>query len=234
MLAGVAVAVGRWPPLPGPPGPGKGPRKPWRNPPIPLRVPLTKAVMAVVRLAFIFVAWAAVILPDETAASIRVVASVTRSLMIVCGSTFFDLASAAMLWPPCSAVFRSAALMLRSFATTCSEAPPRRPKPGAKGPLPGTEAALELGVGVWAPDRVGTPNNTPIVAPAPRAAMTATPASSLRWLMRTPSQTWCRQARGSIWTVAWATLCPAVMWRSARAPAVQIPVPDNRAQPDRL
>ena len=128
--------------------PGIGTAVPVTRGSLNIRVPLTKAVMAVVRLAFIFVAWAAVILPDETAASIRVVASVTRSLMIVCGSTFFDLASAAMLWPPCSAVFRSAALMLRSFATTCSEAPPRRPKPGAKGPLPGTGAALGLGGGV--------------------------------------------------------------------------------------
>src|SRR5438105_9238893 len=117
MLAGVAVAVGRWPPFPGPPGPGKGPGEPWRNPPIPFRVPLTKAPMATVRLAFIFVAWAVVILPDETAASIRVVASVTRSLMIFWGSTFFDLASAAMLWPPCSAVFSWAGVRLRSLAT---------------------------------------------------------------------------------------------------------------------
>src|SRR5207253_4365188 len=58
-----------------------------------------------------------VILPDETAASMRVVASATRSLMIFWGSTFLDLASAAMLWPPCSAVFSSAGVMLRSFAT---------------------------------------------------------------------------------------------------------------------
>src|SRR5713101_7207715 len=114
MLAGVAVAVGRWPPLPGPPGPWNGPRNPGPNS---SPVPLTNAVMAVVRLAFIVVAWAAVILPDETAASIRLVASVTRSLMIFWGSTFFDLASAAMLWPFPIAVFSSAAPMLRSLAT---------------------------------------------------------------------------------------------------------------------
>src|SRR4029077_10604704 len=148
ILAGVAGAVGGWPPSPGPLGRGRDSTKQSRTPPIPFKGALTKAPIAVVRLAFIFAAWAAVIFPDEAAASIRVVGSVIRSLMIFCGSTFFDLASEAMLWPPFSAVFRSAGVMLRSFATTCSEAPARRPKPGAKGPLPGTGAALGLGGGV--------------------------------------------------------------------------------------
>src|SRR5437588_732251 len=111
MLAGVAVLVGSWPQPPGPLGPPRGPRKPC---PRPAPVPLTKAVALAVRPAFILVAWSDVIFPDETAASMRVVASATTSLMIFWGSTFFDLASAAMLWPPCSAVFSSAGVMLRS------------------------------------------------------------------------------------------------------------------------
>src|SRR3984893_5411719 len=169
-LAGVAVLVGGTSPTPGCRGPPKGPRKPC---PFPGRVPFTKAVMPAVRLAFIFAAWAAVILPDETAASMRVVASATRSLMIFWGSTFFDLASAAMLWPPCSAVFSSAGVMLRSLATTCNEAPPFRPKPkpGPRWSPPGDGVALGVWVGAGAHDRPRAPRKRPTVAPAARAAI---------------------------------------------------------------
>src|SRR5205823_797866 len=41
-------------------------------------------------------------------------------------------------------------------------------------------------------------------------------------------------ARESIWTAAWATLCPTVMSCSVRILAVEVPVTDHRAQPGRL
>src|SRR6266851_3955289 len=187
-LAGVAVLVGRWPRPPGtlPNGPPKPGPKCIPGP----GVPFTKAVMPAVRLDLIVAAIAAVILPDETAASIRLVASATRSLMIFWTSTFLELAMAAMLCPARKALFRSAGVMVRSLATMSRDAAPP-PKPNfpkaQRGPMPGRGEAFDvgLGVGVWAPDRPGIPRKRPSVAPAPTAASRATAANSLRWLMVT-------------------------------------------------